>query len=171
MLLYGCLYMGVSGPLIQYLKIFKKFSLGAELQPLRATPTMGFPQTCHFLEAGQGGRWGCGPEQLAATVPCASVKVPFPPNSFSTMAEITPTTSLVVELPSRQGTQRVMCHNTNSRTVIQITKKCTTLTVRVFTHTHTHTHTHTRGARTVVAHWAKQRGEVTCPCMTMNGEK
>ena len=22
-------------------------------------------------EAGQGGRWGCGPEQLAATVPCA----------------------------------------------------------------------------------------------------
>ena len=26
-------------------------------------------------------------------------KVPFPPNSFSTMAEITPTTSLVVEIP------------------------------------------------------------------------
>ena len=26
---------------------------------------------CRFLEAGQGG--GCGPEQLAATVPCASV--------------------------------------------------------------------------------------------------
>ncbi|CAL8250955.1 unnamed protein product [Boreogadus saida] len=33
------------------------------------------------------------------------------PNSFSTMAEITPSTSLVVE------------HNTNSRTVIQIIKK------------------------------------------------
>ena len=26
-----------------------------------------------FLEAGQGGGWGCGPEQLVATVPCASV--------------------------------------------------------------------------------------------------
>ena len=35
MLLHGCFYIGVSGPLIQYLKMFKKFSLGAELQPLR----------------------------------------------------------------------------------------------------------------------------------------
>ena len=26
-----------------------------------------------FSEAGPGGGWGCGPEQLAATVPCASV--------------------------------------------------------------------------------------------------
>ena len=34
---------------------------------------MSFPQTCRFLEAGQGGGWGCGPEQLVATVPCASV--------------------------------------------------------------------------------------------------
>ena len=48
MLLYGCLYIGVSGPLIQYLKTFKKFSLGAELQPLRASPTMSSRQTCRF---------------------------------------------------------------------------------------------------------------------------
>ena len=41
MLFYGCIYIGVSGPLIQYL--------------------------------GPGGGWGCGPEQLAATVACTSV--------------------------------------------------------------------------------------------------
>ena len=34
---------------------------------------MSFPQTCRFLEAGQGGGWGRDPEQLAATVPCANV--------------------------------------------------------------------------------------------------
>ena len=34
---------------------------------------MSFPRTCRLLEAGQGGGWGCGPKQLAATVPCASV--------------------------------------------------------------------------------------------------
>ena len=72
MLLYECFYIAVSGPLIQYLKTFKKFRLGAELQPLRASPTMSFPQTCLFLEAGPGGGWGRGPEQLAATVPCAN---------------------------------------------------------------------------------------------------
>ena len=66
MLLYECFCIGVSGPLIQYLKKFKKFSLGAELQPLRAGPTMSFPQACRFLEAGQDGGWGGGPEQLAA---------------------------------------------------------------------------------------------------------
>ena len=61
-------------------------------------------------------------------------------NSFSTMAEITPTTSLVVEIPEnlrepdavlsfhqmgdlcKLTLLRVMCHNTNSRTVVQITK-------------------------------------------------
>jgi hypothetical protein len=69
----GTFYVGVSGPLIQYSKTFKKFSLGAELQPLQASPTMSFPQTCRFIEAGQGGGWVCGPEQLAATVPCTSV--------------------------------------------------------------------------------------------------
>ena len=73
MLLHECFYKAVSGPIIEYLKMFKKFSRGAELQPLRASPTLSFPQTCRFLEAGQGGGWGCGPEQLAATVPCASV--------------------------------------------------------------------------------------------------
>ena len=34
---------------------------------------MRFPQTCRFLEAGQGGGWRCGPEQLAVRVPCAGV--------------------------------------------------------------------------------------------------
>ena len=32
-----CFYIGVRGPLIQYMKTFMKFSLGAELQPLRAS--------------------------------------------------------------------------------------------------------------------------------------
>ena len=57
------------------------------------------------------------------------VKVPFPPNSFSTMAEITPTTILVVEIPETR-VPRVMRHNTKSRTVIQITRKCTTLALQ-----------------------------------------
>ena len=30
---------------------------------------MSFPQTCRLLEEGPGRGWGCGPEQLAATVP------------------------------------------------------------------------------------------------------
>ena len=75
MLLYGCFYIAV--PLLQYLKAFKKFSHGAEFQPLRASPTMSLPQTCCFLEASQGVGWGCGPTnlrpQLEATIPCASV--------------------------------------------------------------------------------------------------
>ena len=56
--------IGVSGPVIQYLKTFKKFCLGAELQLLRASPTMSFPHNIRFLEAGQGEGWGSGPEQL-----------------------------------------------------------------------------------------------------------
>ena len=66
----ACYFMkAVRRPLIQYLKTFKKFTT-----QLRASPTMSFPQTClFFLEAGQGDGWGCGPEQLAGMVPCASV--------------------------------------------------------------------------------------------------
>ena len=60
MLLNLRFYIAVSGPLIEYWKTFKKFSLGAELQPLRASPAMGFTQAFRFLEAGQGGGWGCG---------------------------------------------------------------------------------------------------------------
>ena len=66
MLLYECFYIAVRGTLIQFLKTLKKFNLDAELQPLRASPKMSFPQTYHFLEAGQGGGWGCGYEKLAA---------------------------------------------------------------------------------------------------------
>ena len=73
MLIYGCLYVDVSGPLILYLKTFKRFSLGAEIQPVWASCTLSFLQKRRFLEAGQGGGWGCGPEQLATTVPCARV--------------------------------------------------------------------------------------------------
>ena len=51
----ACYFMDACGPLIQDWKTFKKFSLGAEFQPLRACPTMSFPQMCCFLEAGQGG--------------------------------------------------------------------------------------------------------------------
>ena len=74
MLLYGCFNIDISGPLTQYLKTFPKFNRGAELQPLRASRTLAFPK-CAFSvsvdlmqmrrrEAGQGGGWGCGPEQL-----------------------------------------------------------------------------------------------------------
>jgi hypothetical protein len=91
-------------------------------------------------EAGQGGGWGCGLEQLAATVPCALLTVddskwrsiqqsiPFSsmswfmyfreskpkflsPNSISTMAEITPNYSLVVGLLGTSKNQRFMRHN------------------------------------------------------------
>ena len=117
---------------------------------------------------------GSGRRQSGATIPFSSMsrfnldresKPKFlSPNYFSTMAEITPTTSVVVELPetSENPTKsfhqmgalrkpylmlRVTRHNTNSRTVIQITKKCTTLALHCV-----YSHTHTCGARTVVAH-------------------
>ena len=81
------------------------------------------------------------------------------PNSFSTMAEITPTTSLVVEIPETR-VRLVMRQNTNIRTVIQITKKCTTLVVQcVYTHTHAHM-LRTRG-HSSLSHWrAKFSGRV-----------
>jgi hypothetical protein len=48
MLVYGCLWCYWSLNTVAYLKTFKKFSLGAELQPQRASPTMSFTQTCRF---------------------------------------------------------------------------------------------------------------------------
>ena len=81
MLLHGCFNIDISGPLTQHLKMFPKFSRGAELQPLRASRTLSFPESAVSVsvalmqmrrrEAGQGGGWGCGPEHLAPTVPCA----------------------------------------------------------------------------------------------------
>ena len=81
MLFYVFFNIGISGQLTQYSKTFPKFSRGAELQPLRASRTLSFPKRAVSVsvalmqmrrrEAGQGGGWGCGPEQLAATVPCA----------------------------------------------------------------------------------------------------
>ena len=88
MLLYGCFNIDISGPQSRYLKTFPKFSRGAELQPLRASRTLSFPESAVSVsvalmqmrrrEAGQGGGWGCGPEQLAATVPCALFTVDVP---------------------------------------------------------------------------------------------
>ena len=48
MLLHGCFNIGISGPQTQYLKMFLKFSRGPELQPLRASRTLSFPQICRF---------------------------------------------------------------------------------------------------------------------------
>ena len=48
MLLYGCFNIDIIGPLTQYLKTFPKFSRGAEVQPLRASRTLSFPQTRRF---------------------------------------------------------------------------------------------------------------------------
>ena len=84
MLLYRCFNIDISGPQMQYLKPFSKFSRGAELLPLRASRTLSFPQRTISesvalmqmrREVVQGGGWGCGPEQLAATVPCAPITV------------------------------------------------------------------------------------------------
>ena len=121
MLLYWCFNIDISGAITQYLKMFPKFSCGAELQPLRASRPLSFPQTRRF------GVRESKPKFLT-------------PNSVSTMAEITPT-SLLVEIPETSENPTYYA-NTNSRTVIQITKKCTTLTLqRVYSLTHTHKHT------------------------------
>ena len=48
MLLYGCFNIDISGPLTKYLKTFPEFSCGAELQQLRASRTLSFPQTRRF---------------------------------------------------------------------------------------------------------------------------
>jgi hypothetical protein len=81
MLFYVFFNIGISGELTHYSKTFPKFSRGAELQPLRDSRTLSFPKMRCFgvcsdnaneeERGGQGGGWGCGPEQLAATVPCA----------------------------------------------------------------------------------------------------
>ena len=190
LLLYECFYIAFSGPLIQYSKTFKKFSLGAELQSIRASPTddimnpiwyyesqttaSGSPTSLvlwidslkymnHDIEekviSPPCGRQGSGGRQSRATIPFSSRFMYFreskpkflSPISFSTMAEITPTTSLVVE--RRQRTRHVRCHNINSRKVIQITKKkIQTLALQcVYSHTHT--------------------GEVIWPLMTTYGAK
>ena len=139
-------------------------------------------QPWRCLEVAQGGgggalrQRGSGGRQSRSTIPFSSTsrfmsfresKPEFlSPSSFSTMAELTPTTSVVVELPETSEnptpsglfTKRKLhaslpccvacctCHNTNSRTVIQITKKCPTLALQcVYSHARTNT-------RTVVAH-------------------
>ena len=64
MLLYGCLYIGVSGPLV--------FENVQEIQPWGRI-TINTSQSHNELSTNV--RWGCGPEQLAATVPCARVYI------------------------------------------------------------------------------------------------
>ena len=122
--------------------MFPKFSCGAELQPLRASRPLSFPQTRRF------GVRESKPKFLT-------------PNSVSIMAEITPT-SLVMEIPETSENPTYYA-NTNSRTVIQITKKCKTLTLqRVYSLTHTHTNTHWR-SHSCGSLGKAEKGEVTCP--------
>ena len=45
MLFYGCFNINISVLLTQNFKTFPNFSRGAELQPLRASRTLSFPQT------------------------------------------------------------------------------------------------------------------------------
>ena len=56
MLFYGCFNIGISGPLTQYSKTFPKFSRCAELQPLRASRTLSFPQMQYHPTADTNGR-------------------------------------------------------------------------------------------------------------------
>ena len=83
MLLYGCLNIDINGPLTQYLKTLPKFSRGAELQPLRASPTLSFPQTRRFgvssfnankEERGRSrvGLSGCGTVQIKPMITAKS---------------------------------------------------------------------------------------------------
>ena len=93
-------------------------------------------------------------------------KVPFPPNSFWTMAEITPTTSLIVETPetSENLTQSSLFTECKLYARIRYCVACyaplhqqqngypnNTKSVQhlqcVYSHTHTHTHTHVALAR------------------------
>ena len=152
MLLHGSFCIGVSGPLIQYLKTFKEFSLTAELQSAR---------DCFPPEP----RCPLPPPQLwgPATIPFSFPEVRFSldfreskpkflsPNSFSTMAEITPTTSLM-EIPetSENPTQSSLLTKCklyasngypNNKEVYKEVNICAT--VCLFTHC---------GARMVVAH-------------------
>jgi hypothetical protein len=67
MLLYGCIKIDNNGPLAQYLKTFTKFTKTFK----RAVSVSVALMQMSRREVGQGGGKGCGPEQLAATVPCA----------------------------------------------------------------------------------------------------
>ena len=66
MLLYT---VGVSWPLIQYLKLQPWCRITSITSQYHNELTTNVP----ISEAGQGGGWECGPEQFAATVQCASV--------------------------------------------------------------------------------------------------
>ena len=48
MLFYVFFHIGISGQLTQYSKTFPKFSRGAELQALRTSRTLSYPQTRCF---------------------------------------------------------------------------------------------------------------------------
>ena len=82
MLLYGWFKIDISGPLSQHLKTIPKFSCVMQKYsqyepvahgaiPKRAVSVSVALMQMRSREAGQGGGWVCGPEQLAATVPCA----------------------------------------------------------------------------------------------------
>ena len=107
--------------------------------------------------AGSGAPAGDNRGQQSLSPPCHS-SCTSGSQSQSSFPPIPSQPWLGVSLWNYQSSQRtrcVTCHNTNSRTVIQISKKCTTSELQcVYSHTHRHTHTHTqtRGARKVVGH-------------------
>ena len=152
-LLYWCLYIEVSEPLIHYLKTFKKFSLGAELQekgialpelscrtaaelppPDFSAPGRHPPEQpgsfggssapgvqCRVRrQSGSSGGWSSA-AQLPEYNPFllhvgvlglqrVKAKLPFP-QFFSTMAEISPTTSLYLLWKCQRRQTVFMIHN------------------------------------------------------------
>ena len=72
MLFYVFFNIGISGQLTQYSKTFLKFSRGAELQPLRASRTLSFPQMRCFSGRVKEEGGGVALSSLQpGTVPCA----------------------------------------------------------------------------------------------------
>ena len=69
MLFYVFFNIGISGQLTQYSKTFPKFSRGAELQPLRASRTLSFPQMRCF--GGRVKEEGGGVALSSLQPPCA----------------------------------------------------------------------------------------------------
>ena len=162
--------------------MFKKFSLGAELQPLRASPTMSFPQTCRFLEVGQGGGCGqqslCPPWRSSCTSGCQS-QSSFPPIPSQPWPRQPP---LRVSFWKYQRPQRIRRSLVFSPCAITLTAEgwCypnnkevynTFVTVCVFTHTHMWL-SYCRSSLSGQILWAgKAEKGVTWPLLTTYGAK
>ena len=76
----ACYFIDALGPLTQYLKTFRNSAVVQNYSQYEPVAHWAFPKhgvsvfvalmQMRRREAGQGGGWGCGLEQLAATVPC-----------------------------------------------------------------------------------------------------